>query len=203
VFGVSVRVVVTLSLFPKGFAGCLLALHVTVDRKRVWRVVLAVLVLALVAVLLYQVGAFGLPWVEDHDVGVVTVTDAESGVATCIAVEVADTRPERIEGLSEHESLANGTGMWFVHGGEENVTYVMREMDFALDVVFVGADGRITGVQSLPAPGPGEDGEDISASGRAKWVLEVPRGYAAANDIDAGDRVDVTYGTRNRSACGA
>ncbi len=155
----------------------------------------------LVAAVVYQLGGFALPWATDHEVGVVAVTDVDAGGRTCVAVEVADRRPERITGLSEHESLSNGSGMWFVHPREENVTYVMRDMDFALDIVYVGADGRVSSVTSLPAPDPGEDGESIRAPGRAKWVLEVPRGYAAANGIDAGDRVNVTYGTTDRTGC--
>lgn len=171
------------------------------DRTLLGRVAVVLVVVVLVAAVGYQLGGFALPWATNHEVGVVAVTDAETGETACVVVEVADRRPERITGLSEHESLANGSGMWFVHPREENVTYVMREMDFALDIVYVGADGRVNSVASLPAPDPGEDGEDIRASGRAKWVLEVPRGYAAANGIDAGDRVDVTYGTANRSDC--
>jgi len=154
----------------------------------------------LVAGLFYQAGAFALPWATNHERGVVAVTDADDGV-TCVAVAVADTRPERYTGLSEHESLENGSGMWFVHGGESGRTYVMRNMSFPIDVVFVGADGRVTSVASLPAPDAGEDGSDIRASGRAKWVLEVPRGYADANGIDEGDRVAVEYGTTDRDDC--
>ena len=171
------------------------------DRTRLGSIAVVLVVLVLAGVAAYQVGAFALPWGTDHDVGVVAVTDAETGATTCVVVEVADQRPERITGLSEHESLANGTGMWFVHPQEENVTYVMRDMDFPLDIVYVGADGRVNAVTSLRAPDPGEDGESIRAPGRAKWVLEVPRGYAAANGIDAGDRVNVTYGTTDRADC--
>jgi hypothetical protein len=174
---------------------------VQVDRTRALQAAFVTLLVVLLVAVLYQAGAFAVPWATNHDAGVVAVTDAETGAVTCVAVEVADTRPERFTGLSDHESLANGSGMWFVHGSEEAVTYVMREMDFPIDIVFVGADGRVTSVASLRAPEAGEDGESIRASGTAKWVLEVPRGYAAANDIDAGDRVDVAYGTTNRSAC--
>ncbi|MFC6954080.1 DUF192 domain-containing protein [Halorubellus litoreus] len=171
------------------------------DRTQLGRAAVVLVLVVLVAAVVYQLGGFALPWATNHEVGVVSVTDAESGVASCVVVEVADRRPERITGLSEHESLANGSGMWFVHPQEEDVTYVMRDMDFALDIIYVGADGRVNSVTSLRAPDPGEDGESIRAPGRAKWVLEVPRGYAAANGIDAGDRVNVTYGTTNRTEC--
>ncbi|NHN41609.1 DUF192 domain-containing protein [Halorubellus sp. JP-L1] len=170
------------------------------DRERWWQLAVLGVIVVLVALVLFQSGAFAVPWATDRDAGAVTVSDAESGASTCVAVEVADTRPERFTGLSEHDSLANGSGMWFVHDSEENVTYVMREMSFPIDIVFVSADGRVTSVASLRAPEAGEDGESIRASGRAKWVLEVPRGYAAANGIDEGDRVDVTYGTTECTA---
>ena len=189
------------ALFPSDFPVECVDSCVQLDRRRAWQVAIAGVLAVLVVGVFYQAGAFAFPWASDHDQGVVAVTDAASGERTCVVVEVADTQPERYTGLSEHESLANESGMWFVHGDESARTYVMRDMDFAIDVVFVGADGRVNSVSSMRAPEAGEDGESIRASGRAKWILEVPRGYAAANGIDAGDRVDVAYGTNDRDDC--
>ena len=148
------------------------------------------LLVVLVAVLLAGTGLLPIPsTVNDGEVRV--VSDGET--LAVVDVEVANTPEERYTGLSEHESLADGEGMLFVHADEAPRTYVMREMDFGIDIVFVGADREITAIETAPAPGPGEDGEQIRRSGEAKWVLEVPAGYADRRGIEVGDRVEITY----------
>ncbi|ELZ11188.1 hypothetical protein C478_12285 [Natrinema thermotolerans DSM 11552] len=108
-----------------------------------------------------------------------------------VDVEVADDRSERYTGLSDHDTLERGNGMLFVHNREQELTYVMREMDFDIDIIFIDADGEITQIHHARAPEPGEDGEDLEYSGRGKWVLEVPRGYANETGIEVGDRVEI------------
>jgi len=70
----------------------------------------------------------------------------------------------------------------------------MRKMDFPIDMIFVGADRRITAIHHARAPGPNEDGDDIQYSGRAKYVLEVPRGFANETGLSVGDRIEIDYG---------
>ncbi|OLZ42014.1 hypothetical protein A6E15_13960 [Natrinema saccharevitans] len=108
-----------------------------------------------------------------------------------VDVEVADDRSERYTGLSDHDSLERGNGMLFVHNREQELTYVMREMDFDIDIIFIDADREITRIHHARAPEPGEDGNDLEYSGRGKWVLEVPRGYANETGIEVGDRVEI------------
>ncbi|WP_435344500.1 DUF192 domain-containing protein [Haloarchaeobius sp. HRN-SO-5] len=163
------------------------------DRERALRVALLVVALGLVVGLFWYVGVVELPGENRHDGGVVTVTDEDGTEKAVVAVEVADTRQERITGLSDHESLAPGNGMWFVYDDEQERTYVMRQMDFPLDIIFVGEDGRITSIHHKRAPEPGEDGEEITATGTGMYVLEVPRGYANETGMEVGDHVDVTY----------
>ncbi|WP_254766046.1 DUF192 domain-containing protein [Salinilacihabitans rarus] len=159
--------------------------------ERVPAVLLSVGVVLLVAVLAAHLGFLPAPWSADR--ATVTVVAGDGTTKAVVDAEVADTPVERYVGLSDHDSLADGEGMLFVHGSEDERTYVMREMDFAIDVVFVGADGEITAIRHARAPDPGEDGEDLAYSGRAKWVLEVPRGYADERGIEAGDAVAIEY----------
>ncbi len=160
--------------------------------ERVWSVLVAVLAVSLIGLLVFQLGIVTPPWAESE--ADVRVLDGDTGneLAT-IDVEVADTQAERYTGLSDHESLADGEGMLFVHSSEDERTYVMREMDFDIDIIFIGADGEITSIEHARAPEPGEDGNDLQYTGQAKWVLEVPRGYATETGIEAGDEVDIDY----------
>ncbi|ADB59340.1 protein of unknown function DUF192 [Haloterrigena turkmenica DSM 5511] len=160
--------------------------------ERVQKSLLAIVAVAVIAVLVLQMGLVEPPWTEDE--GTVRVVDGDTGAELAtVEVEVADTLNERHTGLSNHESLDDGEGMLFVHDDEDERTYVMREMDFDIDIVFVDADGEITAIEHARAPEPDEDGEDLQHSGEAKWVLEVPRGYANETGMEAGDEIEIEY----------
>jgi uncharacterized membrane protein (UPF0127 family) len=163
------------------------------DRTRAWALVVVVVLVAVGVTVAVDVGLAPFPEEDTHDRATVTIRDPDGSVATVVDARVADTTSERWEGLSGTDSLANGSGVLFVHDREEDHTYVMRRMNYGLDIVFLDADRTVTAVRSLPPPGPGEDGSDIQATGRARWVLEVPRGFANATGIDPGDRVTIEY----------
>ncbi len=163
-------------------------------RSQLWRGVQVVGVAVLLVTTLWYAGVIELPWEGGRDSATVVLVDADDGAELAtVDAEVADTRKERIRGLSEHESLDDGNGMLFVHDEQGSQTYVMREMDFAIDIVFVAANGTVTKVASAPAPGPNEDGESITRSGTARYVLEVPRGYADEVGLSVGDTVRIEF----------
>ncbi|AFO59483.1 DUF192 domain-containing protein [Natrinema sp. J7-2] len=165
----------------------------------VLRGLLVVAGLSLVGLLLVQVGLVSAPWSPDE--GAVRVFDGgvdEKSTAdgdgnrtpkAVVDVAVADSGAERYTGLSDHDSLEPGNGMLFVHDEEQELAYVMRGMEFDIDIVFIDADREITTIHHARAPGPDEDGEDLRYAGRGKWVLEVPRGYANETGIEVGDEV--------------
>jgi uncharacterized membrane protein (UPF0127 family) len=129
----------------------------------------------------------------DYDHTTVTVVDDETGDEFGrVEAAVADSYAERYVGLSETDRLPADRGMLFVHGDVAERTYVMRNMSFGLDVVFADADGTVTAIHEAPAPGPGEDGADQRYTGRAKYVLEVNRGWTTEHGVDAGDRLEFT-----------
>jgi hypothetical protein len=165
-----------------------------VNREHVKAAGIALALAAFVGAVLFYAGYYEAPWETDRAAATVTVTDENGTTLAVVETEVADTRKERIQGLSGRERLADGRGMLFVHGGDGRHTFVMREMQFGLDIVFVAANGTVTRVAHAPPPGPNEDGEDIRRSGYGKWVLELPRGYANETGISRGDQVAVDYG---------
>jgi len=140
----------------------------------------------------YDAGLIELPGEDQHDRARVTFLDENGSVLTTVAVDVADSRKERVRGLSDRDALENGPGMLFVHGGEDERTYVMRDMDFPIDIVFVGSDRRVTEVH--PAPVPPADRDQLTPyRGRAKWVVELPHGFAADHGIEPGVRIEIEY----------
>ncbi len=154
---------------------------------------LTLIVLAFAGLGLYasQMGLF--PWSSEHSEATVEIIGEDDETLAVVDAEVADTRSERLTGLSEHDSLDAGEGMLFVHDDEDERTYVMRNMSFGIDIVFVDADGEITTIHSAPEPAPDEDGEDQEYSGRGKYVLEVPEGYMTEQGASVGDRVEIEY----------
>jgi uncharacterized membrane protein (UPF0127 family) len=121
---------------------------------------------------------------DTRDVVVETAAGDRLGAVTAA---VADTRALRYTGLSDTASLPEDRGMLFVHEREQGLTYVMREMDFGIDIVFADADRVITEIHHAPAPGPDEDGDSQRYPGRGKYVLEVGYDWTTARDVAAGD----------------
>lgn len=152
--------------------------------------VLGVLVVALLAV---QTGA----WVDvvgtgEYDRTNVTAVDANGTELATVDVRIADTYRKRMVGLSKTETLGPDEGMLFVHDEAEHHAYVMREMDFPLDIVFVGANRTVTRIHHAPLPPPNTTGSDLPPyRGTGQFVLEVNRGWTTRHDVTTGDRIRI------------
>ena len=101
---------------------------------------------------------------------------------------VADDPSERYTGLSDTDELGQDEGMVFVYPATGDRTFVMRDMDFPLDIVFVAGNGTITEIAHAPVE---DDAELTRYSGRARWVVEVNRGWTAEHGVSEGDEVRV------------
>lgn len=103
--------------------------------------------------------------------------------AETLDVHVADTPSERAAGLQAVDEPAEGEGMLFVWEGAGERAFTLGELDYPVDVVFVDGSSRVTQIVTL-APG----GTTRAAGVRpARWVVEVPGGWARENGITAGD----------------
>lgn len=126
------------------------------------------------------------PSYETTVVRVETTNGAELGAVTAA---IADTPTLRYTGLSDTDSLPDDRGMLFVYGSVDDRTFVMREMDFGIDIVYAGSDGTITEIHHAPEPGPDEDGEDQRYPGRGQYVLEVNYEWTSERGVTVGDRL--------------
>ncbi|WP_436911959.1 DUF192 domain-containing protein [Halosimplex marinum] len=161
-----------------------------VDSRVVWGFGVCLLLLiggvyAVQSGLLYQLDP---PDPDDYERVTVTAYDENGAELATVEARVADTDPKRYLGLSNTSDLAMGEGMLFVHEEAENHGYVMRDMAFPLDIVFVGADERVTTIHHAAVP---EDSYEKTYRGRGKWVLEVPRGWVNRTGVEVGDRIAV------------
>lgn len=121
---------------------------------------------------------------ETSDVTIVSPDDTERGSVTAA---IADTGSLQRLGLSDTESLPSDRGMLFVYDRVSERTFVMREMDFGIDIIYADADGTITEIHHAPEPGPDEDGNDQRYPGRGQYVLEVTYEWTTEHDVSEGD----------------
>lgn len=165
------------------------------NRGRVLNVLFALAVVALALTTAVATGVVPPPATlfdtGEYDHAEITITNNCSQELGTVDVRIAESRQQKIVGLSETPTLRNGSGMLFPYDESGEHTYVMRGMDYPLDIVFVGGDGRINAIESAPAPGPNQDGNDIQRTGTGKYVLEVPRGWTESHEIDIGHRVTI------------
>jgi uncharacterized membrane protein (UPF0127 family) len=110
----------------------------------------------------------------------VVVTDAAE---QSFAIEIADDAAERSAGLMFREEMADDHGMLFVFQQSRDVAFWMKNTPMALDLLFVGEDGRVRAImhgepQSEALIDPGEP---------ARYVLELKAGAAARQGIKIGD----------------
>ncbi|MDR5656468.1 DUF192 domain-containing protein [Halodesulfurarchaeum sp. HSR-GB] len=141
--------------------------------------------LAVLLLLLAAVG--GGPQVgtdsEPPDRATLTFLDETGAELGTVDATIAEGFFERYTGLSETDRLGPDAGMVFVYPEAGERTFVMRNMSFSLDIVFVGADGEITAIHHAAAE------DDREFSGEARWVIEVNRGYTDAHEIEVGDSI--------------
>lgn len=122
-----------------------------------------------------------------------TVAVRESGAGEALGtveVRIAATATQRFVGLSKTASLGPDEGMLFVHESEETHTYVMRNMSFPIDIIFVAENGTITTIHHAPTPPEGEEYSE-RYPGYGKYVLEVNRGWTNRTGVGVGDQVEL------------
>jgi uncharacterized protein len=99
------------------------------------------------------------------------------------------TRWEEIEvGLMFRDAMAPDEGMLFRFGAPGRHGFWMKNTRLPLDILFVGADGRVVNVAERAAP---LRLRQHPSRGPVVEVLEVPGGWCAAHGVGAGARIEV------------
>jgi len=103
------------------------------------------------------------------------------------SVDVADTIKETALGLSGRENLLEDTGMLFIFKSPQNYPFWMKDMNFPIDIMWIGEDFEIVYIKedAKPESFPEIFTPDIEAL----YVLEVNAGVVADKNIKIGDKV--------------
>lgn len=101
-----------------------------------------------------------------------------------VECEIADDEISRYVGLSHTDSLEFGEGMLFLYQEEKDRSFVMRDMDFDIDIIFADADGVITEIHSAEVPDGNVGMRSLTRyEGTAQAVVEVPKGFCEEFNI--------------------
>jgi len=105
-----------------------------------------------------------------------------------INVELASTDREQYQGLSDRDSLCAECGMYFEFPYKDKLNFVMRDMRFPLDIIFIN-DDTILNIAANLAPEGSKTKNIYSSVSDANRVLEVNAGYCQKHGIKAGDKI--------------
>lgn len=100
-----------------------------------------------------------------------------------VDVAVALTIAEQVTGLSFSDVLPPDTGMLFLFGTPRQQKFWMFGVAYPLDMIFIGADGRVLYIEHNAPP---DDRLERGPNTPVLGMLEVAGGWAVANNIDVG-----------------
>lgn len=153
------------------------------NRLRFWIVFGLVVLLALATV------AFVGPGIERRVRGhrLAGAHHAVSVGTTTVWAVIVNDETGRQRGLSGTDGLASDEGMLFVYDKEGAYRFWMKDMRYALDIIWLDASGTIVGLwESVqPASYP----RTWAPRKPARYVLEVSAGFAKAHGLKIGDTV--------------
>lgn len=106
-----------------------------------------------------------------------------------IKVDLALTPAEQNQGLSGRSALLEDEGMLFVFDTPGKYSFWMKDMNFPIDMIWIGEDKKIIYVKKDARPElyPETYGPDTDAS----YVLEVVSGFADKHNLQIGDSVEL------------
>jgi uncharacterized membrane protein (UPF0127 family) len=114
------------------------------------------------------------------------VIETTAGAQYRFEVELATTPEQQAQGLMFREHLADDAGMLFIFPEAREAAFWMKNTLIPLDMLFIGADGRIVNQRERAEPG---SLAEIRSAGQVKAVLEINGGLAARLGIHPGDSV--------------
>jgi uncharacterized membrane protein (UPF0127 family) len=97
--------------------------------------------------------------------------------------DVAHTMSDKIAGLQPYKNLKYGSGLLFPYKEAQDVLYHMGTVSFPIDIIFVGANGKIKKIEKQIAPGS----LATFGSSNISMVLEIAGGSSDLLGIKVGN----------------
>jgi len=140
------------------------------------KILIAVIFVALIFIFIQKIFFSTNETVDNRELTKITVNNIE------VMVEVSETADEKYKGLSFREGLVDNEGMLFLHERVGAHEYVMRDMNFDLDFIFI-RDSKVVDIMKNV---PRDYRKVIKGATTYNNVLEVPAGWSDKNKIEIG-----------------
>ena len=117
-----------------------------------------------------------------------TTAIIETSAVSCLAIDIylADSGPQKLQGLMRIEQLDEYEGMLFRYREPDMITMWMKNTYISLDMAFIRPDGRVVSLARHTTP---MSTARITSSEPVTMVLELNAGFAAKNAFEIGDRL--------------
>lgn len=105
---------------------------------------------------------------------------------------LADTLARQYRGLGKRDTITPYDGMMFLFSNSAQYGFVMRDMNFPIDIVWFDK-GMVADIAPKAPIEPGVSDKDLRIyypRVQANMVLELPAGWASAHDLKIGDTFD-------------
>ena len=113
------------------------------------------------------------------------------GDGTVVHAEVADTERTRARGLMFRASLAPDRGMLFVFDRPGPYAFWMKNTLIPLDMLWLDDEGRIVSLAGAVPPCRSDPCPTYPTQADARYVLEVPAGFASRHKLEIGQVVRI------------
>ncbi len=106
-----------------------------------------------------------------------------------LEVEIADTPNARKQGLMKRTDLQDGTGMLFIFGEQEILSFWMKNTPLPLSIAFFDKRGILINTADMKPYSLASS----KSQAPALYALEVPQGWFAANKIGPGAKLSFRH----------
>lgn len=104
--------------------------------------------------------------------------------STVVRYQRSDSDALRTKGLSGTQYLADGEGMLFMYDEPTVPRFWMKDMNYAIDIVWISSDLRVVGTQKDVSPDTFPT--TFSPTVPVQYVLEVPAGFVERHGVSIG-----------------
>ena len=106
---------------------------------------------------------------------------------TTVNIEIAANQGQKIKGLSGKNYLPANQGILFVEDESKKISIWMKDMRFAIDIVWIDENFKIIHIENNVQPDSFP--KIFSSQEPARYVLEVNAGFTTENNIKVGDKI--------------
>ena len=108
----------------------------------------------------------------------------------CFELEYAYSNVEKTIGLSGRNELASDTGMLFVYETEDYYPIWMKNMNFAIDVIWLNENLEVVYISKNNQPCGNDYCANVNPGNKALYFFEINAGLVDEYDIGLNDQIN-------------